>query len=409
MRRLWPALIAIGVLARLWLWWTTIGSNDVIGWANHADHVGRLGLAETYRTERLYNHPPLAGLYSVWALATANHDVLAFARLLKLPALLGEVLAMVLLARHGGARLAALYALLPAPILVAAYHGNTDTLYAALTLLAALLWDRGRHGLAGLAMAAALNVKLIPLVLVPLFVLSAPSWGALARLSLGLALAIVPYVPPLLSAGEAMYRNMVAYNSSADEWGFLALLNDAERSPSTRALATPLREAVLFLGRYLIMGGAVVIALASRLRLRLSMLEQTALASSLFLFFAPGFGIQYVAFPAPLLLAVSTGVGVFWGVASGVFAGALYGSYLVDGDAGDPWYSSFRAPFPGYCPELGVIAWAGLGAWIYLHLRAASRGTPANSAAGPTDHDNPADPGHRADPGQQLGEPEPAG
>lgn len=378
-RGLWPALIAIGVLARLLIWWTTIGSNDVMGWANHADSVGRIGLAETYRNVRLYNHPPLAGLYSAWALGAAQRDVFVFARLIKLPALLGEALAMILLARHGGARLAALYALMPAPILVAAYHGNTDCLYAALTLLAALAWDRGRYAGAGLAMAAALNVKLIPLVLVPVFVLSSPSVGALVRFSLALAVAAIPYVPPLLSAGEAMYRNMVAYNSSGDEWGFLALLNDAERSPATRLFATPVRDAVLFLGRYLIMGGAAGLAVASRLRLRLSLLEQTALASSLFMFFAPGFGIQYVAFPAPLILAVSARAGVFWGVASGAFAAALYASFLVESEPGEPLYSSFHPPFPGYCPEIGVVAWAGIGAWAFLRLRAAWRATAASS------------------------------
>jgi len=381
MRRLWPALLVVGVLARLVVWWTTIGSNDVIGWARHAESVGRIGLAETYRTVRLYNHPPLAGLYAMWALDSANQDVLVFARLLKLPALLGEALAMVLLARLGGMRLAALYALLPAPILVAAYHGNTDTLYAALALLAAVAFDRKHHAVAGLAMAAALNVKLIPLVLVPLFLISAPTWRALLRFGAALALGALPYVPSLLAAGAAMHRNMVAYNSSADEWGFLALLNDAERAPATQALAAPLKAAVLSLGRYLIMGGAVALAIASRLRLRLSLLQQAAVTSGLFLFFAPGFGIQYIAFPAPLILAVDATAGVFWGLASGAFAASLYGSYLVPRAPGEPLYSSFTAPFPGWCPEVGVVAWAGLGAWIYLHLRAAWR--PGRGGAGP--------------------------
>lgn len=382
MQRAWPLLITAGVLVRLVVWWTTIGSNDVLGWASHADHLRTSGLAETYRTVRLYNHPPLAGLWSMWALEASQQDVLAFARLLKLPALLGEALAMVLLARIGGLRLAALYALLPAPILVAAYHGNTDCLYAALCLLAALCWDRQRPALAGLALAAALNVKLIPLVLVPLFVVSAPSWRALLRFSAAAAVAIVPYVPTLLEAGDAMYRNMVAYNSSADEWGFLALLNDAERSPVTRAVAAPLKTAVLDVGRYLIMGGAVAVAVASRLRLQLSMLQQTALASSLFLFFAPGFGIQYVVFPAPLVLAVSVRAGVFWGLASGVFAAALYACYLLPRQPGEPFYSSFRAPYPGWTPELGLVAWAGLGAWIFLELRGAWRRTARSAADG---------------------------
>lgn len=380
MRWTWPVAIALGVGVRLWIWWVTIGTNDVIGWANHATNVHQLGLAETYRTFQLYNHPPLAGLYSAWAIVSANRDVMAFAHWLKLPGLLGEALSMVILARLGGARLAGIYALMPAPILVAAYHGNTDCLYAALALLAAVAFDRKRYTLAGLVLAAALNVKLIPLVLVPLFVIAAPSWSAFARFSLALSIGIVPYVPSALEAGAAMYRNMIAYNSSADEWGFMALLNDAERAPATRGIATPLRQAVLFLGRYLIMGSAFALALASRLRLRLSMREQVALMSGLFMFLAPGFGIQYVAFVAPLLMAVNITAGVFWGVSSGLFAGALYYLFRQPSQPGEPWYSAFSVPFPGWAPELGVVAWAGLGAWIFLHLRGAWRATSRSDA-----------------------------
>ncbi len=100
------------------------------------------------------------------------------------------------------------------------------------------------------------------------------------------------------------------------------------------------------------------------------MCEQVAIVSGFFLFFAPGFGVQYVAFVAPLLLAVHIGAGVFWGVSSGLFIGSLYAVYLV---RGPQWYSAFYAPFPGWTPELGVIAWAGLGTWLWWHLADAWR------------------------------------
>ncbi|HLU37739.1 MAG TPA: glycosyltransferase 87 family protein, partial [Planctomycetota bacterium] len=166
---------------RLFLWWFTVGTNDVATWASHGQNVGARGLAETYRTERLYNHPPLIGLFAAWAVEASGGLTLPFARLIKLPSMLGEAVALAALWRWGGVRLAAIYALLPAPILVAAYHGNTDCLYAAFALLAALAWERRRFALAGLALAAALNVKLIPLVLLPLYVIGAPSASALLR------------------------------------------------------------------------------------------------------------------------------------------------------------------------------------------------------------------------------------
>jgi hypothetical protein len=103
------------------------------------------------------------------------------------------------------------------------------------------------------------------------------------------------------------------------------------------------------------------------------------LVAGLFLFFAPGFGVQYVAFLAPLLMAVNARAGVFWGVASGVFAGALYAFYLVPGSR---WYSAFYAPYPGWTPDLGIVAWAGLGVWLARHLTGAWNATAAPAAAG---------------------------
>jgi hypothetical protein len=106
------------------------------------------------------------------------------------------------------------------------------------------------------------------------------------------------------------------------------------------------------------------------------MLDQVALQSALFLVLAPGFGVQYVVFVAPCLMAVNLRAGVFWGLASGAFIGALYTIYLVDGPA---WYSSFRAPFPGWTPELGLVAWTGLAVSACLHLTVAWRRTRARA------------------------------
>jgi hypothetical protein len=369
----WPALLALGAMVRLAIWWATIGSNDVGGWAEHAMSIHRVGLVETYRSAPRYNHPPLPGLYAAWAFSqSSDENVPRFARLIKLPGLVGEAIALAALWRIGGARLAALYALLPAPILVSAYHGNTDCLCAALALLAALAFDRGRHALAGLALAASLEVKLIPLVLLPLFAVGAPSGRALARFALALGAGLLPFLPPALEAGGDMYRNMLAYNSLPDAWGLNALPQLAAGTPELAGPELAAQEVLLAGGRYAILGGVCALALASRWRLGLSMREQAAVAFAWFLFFAPGFGVQYVVYVALSLLAVDLAWGVLWGLVSGLFIGALYASFLVP----EPyWFSSFRGPFPGWTPELGLVAWAGLGIWLARHLSAAWRGT----------------------------------
>src|SRR5690606_32239879 len=84
-RTVWIALLIAGVAVRLFLWWFTVGTNDVATWASHGQNVGARGLAETYRTERLYNHPPLIGLFAAWAVEASGGLTLPFARLIKLP------------------------------------------------------------------------------------------------------------------------------------------------------------------------------------------------------------------------------------------------------------------------------------------------------------------------------------
>jgi len=49
LRWAWLVLGAIGVAARLWLWWASIGSYDVYLWMRHAQYISTYGLAATYK------------------------------------------------------------------------------------------------------------------------------------------------------------------------------------------------------------------------------------------------------------------------------------------------------------------------------------------------------------------------
>jgi hypothetical protein len=72
-----------GVGVRLLLWWFSIGSNDSVNRALHAQHVAANGLAHTYRTSQIFpqfNHPPLMGLYEAQAWLWSNGSLWEFAR-----------------------------------------------------------------------------------------------------------------------------------------------------------------------------------------------------------------------------------------------------------------------------------------------------------------------------------------
>ena len=178
--------------------------------------------------------------------------------------------------------------------------------------MAVIAFDRQCYFLSGLLLAAALNVKLIPLVLLPLVFLGVPNRRALLHLTSGLAIGVAPFVVPALAAGPAMYRNMVAYNSIPDNWGIVAVLRSCLHIAFLGKFAAAMLGAHLAAGRYAVLASVTAVALLSRFRRRLPMAEQAALGAALFLLLTPGFGLQYVVFVAPLLCLVDLPAALGW-------------------------------------------------------------------------------------------------
>ncbi len=363
-RHFWLALILAGAIARIVLWWVSIGSNDVGSWYRFGKSIAAVGLAATYRNIQLYNHPPLMGLYAMQAWRLSGEDLWTFAHLIKLPGLAGEALILWALWRFASPQASAAYAWLPAAILVSGLHGNTDCLYAALVLVAVIAFDRQRYFLAGLLLAAALNVKLIPLVLLPLVFIGSPTRRALLRLTTGLALGAAPFVVPALSAGRAMYRNMVAYNSYPDNWGLLVILKAGVHIPVLGTFAAVLKDAYLADGRYFVLAAVTLVALLSKFRGNRLMAEQVALGAALFLLLTPGFGVQYVIFVTPLLCLVDVPAALLWGWISGLFIGLVYWGFRVPGTHFASLHATF-IPFPAKI--IGVAAWAMLLQFVWRH------------------------------------------
>jgi hypothetical protein len=366
-RRLWAGLVGLGVLARLVLWWASIGSNDADIWFFHAITVLERGLRGAYQTVEAFNHPPLVGKYVARVyLFTGGYNLWDFARLLKLPGLLGEGLTLALLWRFASPRAAAAYALLPAAILVTAFHGSTDGLMAAFVLGAAIAFGRERYGLAGLLFAASLNVKVMPLVLLPMLLVAAPTWRALVRVSLGLAAGLVTFVPPALTVGREMYRNMLDYVPPPTHWG----------APLLLTWAAPARSWYVENGRYVIVLAVVAVAVASRFRWHLPLAGQFTVGASMFLVLTPGMGVQYVALVLPLLCLVDLGAGIRWGITAGLFILSVYVYFVV---GWWPLRSTISGGFPPLAVAFGLAAWIVLVDFLLRYLLRADRevaGTP---------------------------------
>lgn len=381
-------LVLAGFALRLWISWHSLGTNDWEAWAHFGYWIGEHGLFDMYRADPHLNHPPLAALWARYAMRWSQLSGLPFPFLLRFPALVGDALACALLgliwAKRRGAvagwGVAALFAWSLPAVLVGAYHCNTDTLCAALALLSAYLLAERRGFLAGgLALAAAINVKLIPVLLIlPLLSLCRDRRDA-ARFLAGLAVGALPFLPVLIGAGRAFYRNALSYNPMVDQWGVALFLQAfAEWKfpppaswPGWRLQLNQYRLDALNWyhahAKYVIAALTAALAAASWLRRRQALegdgtwdaYDLAALTIGFFLLLTGGFGVQYVVYAAPLLYATRRNLvtATVYNLLAGLFLLTVYAHWWT---GTFPPYSAFGGPAEMPAPLFGLLAWWAL-------------------------------------------------
>ena len=361
-RLLWGVVIASFAL-RLSVAGLSEGTNDIRHWQHYAGYIALNGLPDIYRNVPFFNHPPLMGLLSVACLEASTLFGIPFSFVFKLPVIASEVLTTALLwsiwRKSGGlaaAKIIALFATNLVSILLSAYHGNTDCLCAMLCLASAYALSQKSWSWAGLALGAAINVKLVPVMLIPVFVLLLPSWKSAFRFTRSLALCALPFVPVALVAWPEFSKNVLGYNSMGFNWGVILIAHEAQRT--LPKFTSWIHQDYVPLARYVILAFMFGIGALWRYKRRFDAFEAGAVALSVMLVLLPGFGIQYLAWPLPLLFATNPRRATSYGIVGGAFALLVY--YLYSNGA-ERWYSAFSAawfPSPSHLP--GFLTWGML-------------------------------------------------
>jgi len=330
--------IAAGALLRLFLSVISQGTNDAVIWQDIATHVSQVGYLEAYRTDRLMNHPPLAVVWSCLSLWVGGD--LWFTFIMKLPGIAGDLLSIWLVAQIwlkrgnvAGAKAAAVcMALNPIAIIISGYHCNTDNFYAFLSLLAMYLIDSGGgFFLGGLALAAAINVKLIPILLVLPALSFCRNGRDARRLLAGLAIGIIPFLPLLIWAPDAVKANMLTYVPPGVRWGVGYILRDIRTHPRFTPTADAMIAQYSWIGRYAILLGMILLSGISWRTKRWTACELALILYALFLALAPGFGHQYLVILVPLLATLSVWRSWLYAVLASVFAVFAYCPVCEDG------------------------------------------------------------------------------
>lgn len=363
-RRYWLGLGLLGLVARLILASVSTGTNDVRTWCRFGRALSEDGFINLYNSDPLFNHPPLAGLMVEWLYRLSQATILPFPFLLKLPAILADcasawLLYQIWLARRDPPSAdfsVFLFGWSLISILVSGYHGNTDPIYACLTLLSAYFVQEKRFFLgAGLALALAFNVKIIPALLVlPLLSLARNRREFIQALT-GISLGILPFAWGALFVGTKFIHNIFAYGSFLDFWGLPSiLLLAAAANPQQEATFKALIDYYQFYSRYLVIALTILISLLGAYRNKYTAYELFSLVLAVFFVLAPGLGIQYLCILPPLLFAFSRSWGVAISFSAGLAALHSYLHFMVS------WYP-LESEHHGQAPPLGImintIAW----------------------------------------------------
>jgi hypothetical protein len=212
------AILIAGLALRALVITFTAGTSDLWLWDSFAKALDQYGLFAYAHVERL-NHPPL-GAFLVWAL----YKLGPLAITLRAFQAVAEVAAAVSIYKiaqrlNVPPRFAAgLYFLSPVAILTSSFFCNTDSTLVALMAIAVLLLINRRYALAGVILACACGVKIVPVLAFPLFFLTARE-GRLRFTTGFAAMSGVIFLPVLAYAPVSFIHNVLGYRGSGEMWG----------------------------------------------------------------------------------------------------------------------------------------------------------------------------------------------
>lgn len=363
----------IGLVARILLVATSIGTNDVVFKILWAKLVREDGIAHAYSRMWELNHPPLSLLLMHWYDLLAERLGIEYTDVFRLAQVASDVAtaaALLWIGRREPEKEepAAIFMLLPAAMFLSGFHCNTDPMMIAFLCAGLVLLRRDLAFLAGLLFGLSFGIKVVALFAVPFAfaVLSRRRWQFLG--GFGLASAII-FLPATLLAGPVVLRNVFSYSGFSGKWGFPALALTLEQWMAEPRTTWLYQAAVWYAeyGKYLIIAalGSLWFAFLRRFGgsdLTRPLLQVIPVVFATVLFFAPGFGAQYLLWPLALLPFALRRL-TYWITAAAISA-YLFVTYTIWSGGFPWWYADSIAP----APLKPLVVVLGIPLWLWLGL-----------------------------------------
>jgi uncharacterized membrane protein len=284
----------------------------------------------------IFNHPPLTAYYLQFIGYLSHQEIfrscgITFPFLLRLPGIFADFIVVLVLLRLSGRSpefrvptwALALFAISPVSLMVSGFHGNTDPVMVMFVVLAAYMCLRERPVLSGFFLALSCQVKVIPLLLLPIIFFFWLARSAALRFTISFALLCVAmWAEPLIKFPALFLKNVFSYGSYWGGWGitYWLRMTHLPQFYGTRAFDLPrAATAVAFLLKVGIVAAVFVIAWRRRHLLGRAMIDSVAYAWIVFFVFAPGVSVQYMVWLAPFVLMLSPSLYGWFVVTSSTF------------------------------------------------------------------------------------------
>ena len=212
--------------------------------------------------------------------------------------------------------------------MISGYHGNVDSVLTCLLLLAAQDCNDGRAAACGVWLGLACNVKVIPLLVAPVFFFFWLARGRAKAFFLpAMACIVAGWAVPLIALPKIFLSQVLGYGSNWGSWGIPFVLR-ATGLPAFAPLGftdlTPAQSMVMTALKVAIVVMALWIAWHRRTLPASALFSTLAFVWAAFFVLAPGVGAQYLVWIAPFLLVESAAWYATITVASSVFLGVFY-------------------------------------------------------------------------------------
>lgn len=344
------AAIALGLALRLWLTATTFGSSDVLYKTTWTHLAERYGTAKAYAHSPYMNDPPLAVAASV-----VLDRLGEFGDLFRIVQTIADVVSLGCLAALARRETALAYFLSPAAIMISGFHCNSDPSMIACVLLATLLMSRERDAASGAMLAIATGVKVVPLLLLPMFFIAATRKSRFVAAWLA-TMAILFGIPTAIG-GPAVLRNTFLYKSVGNWWGIVSMLHFAG---ATNA------EQIFRAANTIVVPIAVAAITLLFAQKRITLLAACGLVFTSLLILGAGFGVQYLLWPLAFLPFFAPRVLRFAVHAStSLFLFTVYTHW----SRGLPWFFANSDAPDATTTQLVIFGWV---VWVSLAAAAAA-------------------------------------